>query len=62
MIECRPFSMIRGVNGMTNKLLSQARTLTESNTEAPEFAVLPQSLMLEEVHFKYILELWSYST
>lgn len=54
--------MIRGVNGMTNKLLSQARTLTESNTEAPEFAVLPQSLILEEVHFKYILELWSYST
>lgn len=54
--------MIRGVNGMTNKLLSQARTLTESNTEAPEFDVLPQLLMLEEVHFKYILELWSYST
>lgn len=47
---------------MTNKLLSQARTLTESNTEATEFAVLPQSLMLEEAYFKYILELWLYST
>lgn len=46
---------------MTNKLLSQARTLMESNTEAPEFAVFPQSLMLEEVNFKYILELWLYN-
>lgn len=37
---------------MTNKLLSQAQMLTVSNIDAPEFPLLPQSLLntVEEVH------------
>lgn len=48
MIDCQPFSVISGVNGMTNKPPSWTGMLMVSNTEAPGFSNL-SSITLKRI-------------